>query len=83
MTTQPRTTTNAPPPFPITTDTEARAMLHGAGATFGDKHLWVTVPTTTPIYDLIRAGQRLGYEVTSESRRTAAGYWLVMGRAAK
>jgi len=60
MTTQPRTTTNAPPPFPITTDTEARAMLHGAGATFGDKHLWVTVPTTTPIYDLIRAGQRLG-----------------------
>jgi len=80
MNTQPRTTTQAPPPFPITSDQEARAMLHGAGATFGDKHLWVTVPTTTPIYDLIRAGERLGYRTTGEGGREGLGYRLVMRR---
>lgn len=77
----PRTTTQAPPLFPITSNQEARAMLHGAGASIGAQVLRVTVPPTTPIYDLIRAGQRLGYEVTQEGERVGVEYRLVMRRA--
>ncbi len=82
MNTQPRTTTQAPQPFPITSDGEARAMLHGAGASLGAQVLRVTVPATTPIYDLIRAGQRLGYEVTQEGGRVGVEYRLVMEKQA-
>ena len=72
MNTQPRTTTQAPPPFPITSDDVARAMLHGAGATLGADLLSVTVPHTTPLLDLIRAGERLGYRTTGEGGRERA-----------
>lgn len=75
---EPRTTTQAPPLYPIRTDGEARALLHGAGATLGADLLSVTVPHTTPLYDLIRAGERLGYGVTGESKREGVEYRLVM-----
>lgn len=77
---EPRTTPKPPPPFPIHTDAEARAMLHGAGASMGEKVLRVTVPDTTPIYDLICAGQRLGYGVTDKTHKIGARVCLVMER---
>jgi hypothetical protein len=73
-------TTQAPAPYAIHTDAEARAMLHGAGATVGKDRLWVTIPPTTPIYDLICAGQRLGYEVGSTAK-TERGTRLEMVRS--
>lgn len=76
-----RTTTQAPPLYHIHTDAEARAMLHGAGACLGSEVLRITVPHTTPLYDLIRAGQRLGFEVTGDGRVGVRGYELVMRRA--
>jgi hypothetical protein len=77
---EPRTTTQAPPLYPIRTDDEARAMLHGAGASMGEKVLRVTVPDTTPLYDLIRAGERLGYATTDKSHKVGARFCLVMER---
>lgn len=67
-----------PPLFPIHTDDEARAMLHGAGATIGAKLLMVTPPPTTPLMDLIRAGQRLGYAVSSKQIEFGGRYILTM-----
>lgn len=75
-----RPTPTPPPVFPIHTDAEARALLHGAGACLGSEVLRVTIPTTTPILDVIRAGQRLGYEVTTEGGRAGVEYRLVMRR---
>jgi len=72
---------NPPPPFPIPSDDVARALLHGAGATLGADLLSVTVPHTTPLLDLIRAGERLGYRTTGEGGREGLGYRLVMRRA--
>lgn len=54
------------PLFPIHTDGEARAMLHGAGAIVAERSLWVAAPNTTPLLDLIRAGQRLGYALAKK-----------------
>jgi hypothetical protein len=70
-----------PPLYPIHTDAEARALLHGAGACLGSEVLRVTLPHTTPLMDLIRAGQRLGFEVTGEGGRAGVEYRLVMRRA--
>lgn len=75
---EPRTTTQAPPLYPIHTDAEARAMLHGAGASLGRLVLRVTAPETAPVFDLIRAGQRLGYAVTGKSHKIGARFCLVM-----
>jgi len=71
---------NPPPPYPIPSDDVARALLHGAGATLGSDLLSVTVPHTTPLLDLIRAGERLGYRTTGEGGREGLGYRLVMRR---
>lgn len=71
---------NPPPLYPIPSDDVARAMLHGAGATLGSDLLGVLVPATTPLLDLIRAGERLGYRTTGEGGREGLGYRLVMRR---
>jgi hypothetical protein len=68
----------APPPlFPIHTDSEARAMLHGAGAIVGERSLWVVVPPTTPLMDLICAGQRLGYSLAPKPGPIFGGRYML------
>ena len=70
---------NPPPLYPIHTAGEARAMLHGAGAVIGDNHLWVRVPPTTPLMDLIAAGQHLGYRLAAKQAvRDSSQYILTM-----
>ena len=51
---------------------DSLATLGSARATLGADLLSVTVPHTTPLLDLIRAGERLGYRTTGEGGRERA-----------